>query len=105
MGGGAGGDGGDGGEGGGDSGGGGGGGNGGGGGGGSGGAAAALGLGGGGRCDAGVLGVLDLVLSSDAKDFVAVDVRTPWPSAFLDWIIQNRRRAGRKSTLLRCGET
>ena len=31
--------------------------------------------------------------------------RTPWPSAFLDWIVQNRRRAGRKTTLLRCGDT
>ena len=68
-------------------------------------ATAAQGLGGGGRCDAGALGLLDLVLASDAKDFAAVDVRTPWPSAFLDWIVQNRRRKGLKSTLLRCGET
>ena len=58
-----------------------------------------------GVCDAGALGLLDLLLAAEARSFVAVDVRTPWPSAFLDWIVQLRRRAGRKSTLLRCDDT
>ena len=47
----------------------------------------------------------NLLLAAEARSFVAVDVRTPWPSAFLDWIVQLRRRAGRKSTLLRCDDT
>ena len=69
-----------------------------------GGTAPAIGLGGGGRCDAGALGLLDLLLAADAARFVAIDVRTPWPSAYLEWIVQLRRQAGRESTLLRCGE-
>ena len=35
---------------------------------------------------------------------LSIDVRTPWPSAFLDWIVQTRRHNGKKSSLLRCGE-
>eukprot|EP00966_Prymnesium_polylepis_P167007 3860462-Prymnesium_polylepis.1 len=55
-----------------------------------------------GRCDAGTLGLLDLVLASDAASFVAVDVRLPWRSAFLEWIAQRRRQQGRRTELLTC---
>ena len=55
-----------------------------------------------GRCDAGALGLVDLVLASEAASFVAVDVRRPWPSAFLEWIVHLRAARGRNSTLIRC---
>lgn len=42
--------------------------------------------------------------ASDAASFVAIDVRTPWPSAYLEWIVQLRKQAGLESTLLRCGD-
>ena len=66
------------------------------------GAAAAPGLG---ResCDAGALGLTDLVIASEAATFAAVDARSPWPSAFLEWIVLERKMAGRPSTLLTCG--
>ena len=53
-------------------------------------------------CDAGWLGLLDLVLASEAASFIALDVRTPWRSAFLEWILQIRSGAGRKSELITC---
>lgn len=51
-------------------------------------------------CDAGVLGLIDLVLSTEATAFVAVAVSQPWRSAFLEWIVQARRLAGRTQTEL-----
>ena len=66
------------------------------------GAAAAPGLGREG-CDAGALGLTDLVIASEAATFAAVDARSPWPSAFLEWIVLERKMAGRPSTLLTCG--
>ena len=55
-------------------------------------------------CDAGYLGLVDLVLATDASAFVAVDVKQPWKSAFLEWIVQARRLAGRaaKTELISC---
>ena len=54
------------------------------------------------QCDAGALGLVDLLLASEAASFIAVDVRLPWRSAFLEWIVQSRRLAGHQSTLIRC---
>lgn len=53
-------------------------------------------------CDAGALGLLDLVLASEAAAFIAVDVKLPWRSAFLDWILQLRKIRQRRSTLITC---
>ena len=53
-------------------------------------------------CDAGWLGLVDLVLASEAATFVALDARSPWRSAFLEWIVQNRNAAGKKSELMTC---
>ena len=53
--------------------------------------------------DAGALGLTDLVIASEAATFAAVDARSPWPSAFLEWIVLERKMAGRPSTLLTCG--
>ncbi len=53
-------------------------------------------------CDPGWLGLVDLVLASEASNFSAVDVREPWPSAFLEWIVQLRALKGRESHLIRC---
>ena len=55
-----------------------------------------------GACDAGSLGLLDLVLASEADRFVAVDVKLPWRSAFLDWIVRLRGAEGKPSTLIAC---
>jgi len=55
-----------------------------------------------GACDAGVLGLVDIVLATEASEFVAVDARKPWPSAFVDWIVRRRRAAAKRSSLLRC---
>lgn len=57
---------------------------------------------GGGHCDPGSLGLVDLILASEAATLTAVDVRRPWPSAFLDWIIRLRRRSRKPTTLIRC---
>ena len=51
-------------------------------------------------CDAGYLGLVDLVLGSEADAFVAVDVKQPWRSAFLEWIVQARRLRGKTRTEL-----
>lgn len=51
-------------------------------------------------CDAGFLGLVDLVLATEADAFVAVDVKQPWRSAFLEWIVQSRRLRGRSRTEL-----
>jgi hypothetical protein len=54
-------------------------------------------------CDAGWLGLVDLTLAAGASSFVAVDVRTPWPSAFLEWIVMLRKAEGGKpSELISC---
>ena len=53
-------------------------------------------------CDAGWLGLVDLVLASEATHFVAVEVKTPWRSAFLEWIVMLRRQQGRGSDLISC---
>jgi hypothetical protein len=53
-------------------------------------------------CDPGWLGLVDLVLASNAAHFAAIDVRSPWPSAFVEWIVQRRAIAGRNSTLVKC---
>jgi hypothetical protein len=53
-------------------------------------------------CDAGFLALVDLVLTSEASRFVAVDVKTPWRSAFVEWIVQRRSSVGRKSDLISC---
>lgn len=55
-----------------------------------------------GRCDAGALGLVDLLLTSEAASLTAADVRRPWPSAFLDWIVRVRRRDGKPTRLVRC---
>ncbi|EOD28332.1 hypothetical protein EMIHUDRAFT_204145 [Emiliania huxleyi CCMP1516] len=65
-----------------------------------------------GGADAGALGMVDLVLASEARALTAVDVRRPWPSAFLEWIVRRRRRrpksrivsmAASRTSLVRCG--
>lgn len=53
-------------------------------------------------CDPGWLGLVDVVLASEASSFVAVEVREPWPSAFLEWIVQLRTLARRPTKLIRC---
>ena len=53
-------------------------------------------------CDAGYLGLVDLALASEARGFVAMEVRHPWRSAFLEWIVQTRRLAGKTSQLINC---
>jgi hypothetical protein len=62
---------------------------------------APLGLGDG-RCDPGSLGLIDLLLTSQAATLTAADVRRPWPSAFLEWIVRIRRRDGKPTKLIRC---
>jgi hypothetical protein len=52
-------------------------------------------------CDAGWLGLVDLVLATDAVSFVALDSGV-WRSAFLEWIVQRRTRAGVRSELIKC---
>jgi uncharacterized membrane protein YgcG len=52
-------------------------------------------------CDAGWLGLVDLVLATDAVSFVALDSGV-WRSAFLEWIVQLRTRAGVRSELIKC---
>ena len=37
-----------------------------------------------------------------AASFFAVDVRTPWRSAFVEWIVHNRAASGKTSELLTC---
>lgn len=54
------------------------------------------------QCDAGVLGIADLILASQADGLVALMVRRPWQSAYLEWILQRRREAERPSTLVAC---
>lgn len=54
------------------------------------------------QCDAGAIGLLDLVLASQATSFVAVAVSLPWRSAFLEWIVQIRRLNHRESVLIQC---
>ena len=54
-------------------------------------------------CDAGYLGLVDLVLASEAAAFVAVETKQPWRSAFLEWIVQLRRLGGKARTeLINC---
>ena len=53
-------------------------------------------------CDAGWLGLLDLVLASEAASFAAIEVRKPFPSAYLEWIVQLRAARHKSSELLRC---
>lgn len=53
-------------------------------------------------CDAGFLGLVDLLLATEASSFVAVETRTPWRSAFLEWIVQARQAAGKSSELISC---
>jgi hypothetical protein len=53
-------------------------------------------------CDAGFLGLVDWVLATEARAFAAVEVRQPWRSAFLEWIVQARRLRGAGSELITC---
>eukprot|EP00962_Isochrysis_galbana_P013760 scaffold3920_cov134-Isochrysis_galbana.AAC.1 len=55
-----------------------------------------------GRCDPGALGLIDLLLTSQAATLTAADVRRPWPSAFLEWIVRIRRRHGKPTNLISC---
>ena len=55
-------------------------------------------------CDAGYRGLVDLVLATEAAGFVAVDVHTPFRSAFVEWIVQARRLRGKaaQTELITC---
>lgn len=53
-------------------------------------------------CDAGWLGLVDWTLATEATWFAAIDVRTPWRSAFLEWIVMARKAKGRASELIAC---